>query len=115
MKAILMWTIHDFPRYSLVSRCQHQGYKSYPPCGSGTTSHWLKELGKVVFEGNWRWLNQNHPYKIHPNAQHFNGHEELRGRSNIITAAEVRRQAHKTEEWVVVGNVLGEKGCPSKK
>jgi hypothetical protein len=38
MRAMLMWTIHDFPRYGLVSGCQHQGYKACPPCGSGTTS-----------------------------------------------------------------------------
>jgi hypothetical protein len=94
MRAILMWTIHDFPRYGLVSGCQHQGDKTCPPYGSRTTGRWSKELGKVVFEGNRRWLNQNHPYKIHPNTQHFNGHEELRGRSDIITTTKVRRQAH---------------------
>ncbi len=114
MRAILMWTIHDFPGYGLVSGCQHQGYKACPPCGSGTTSQWSKELGKVVFEGNWRWMNRNHPYRIHPNAQHFNGHEELRGRPDIITAVEAKRQAHKTEKWVATRNVLGAKGCPSK-
>ncbi len=68
VKAILMWTIHDFPRYDLIFGCQHQGYKVCLPCGTGTTNQWSKELGKVVFEGNRRWLNQNHPYKIHPNA-----------------------------------------------
>jgi hypothetical protein len=52
-----MWMIHDFPGYGLVSGCQHQGYKTCPPCGLGTTSQWLKELGKVVFEGNQRWLS----------------------------------------------------------
>jgi len=114
MRAILMWTIHDFPGYGLVYGCQHQGYKACPPCGSRTTSRWSKELGKVVFGGNWRWLNRNHPYKIHPITQHFNGHEELRGRPNIITAVEVKRQAHATEKWVVAGNVLGAKGCPLK-
>jgi hypothetical protein len=114
MKAILMWTIHDFPGYGLVFRCQHQGYKTCLPCGSRTTGQWSKELEKVVFEGNRRWLNQIHPYKIHPNLQHFNGHEELRGRSDIITTTKVRRQAHRTKEWVALGNVLGTKGCPSK-
>jgi hypothetical protein len=53
-------------------------------------------------------------YRIHPNAQHFNGHEELRGRPDIITVVEAKRQAHKTEEWVAARNVLGAKGCPSK-
>ncbi len=38
MRAILMWTIHDFLGYGLVFGCQHQGYKARPPCGSRTTS-----------------------------------------------------------------------------
>jgi len=33
MKAILMWTIHDFPGYGVVYGCQHQGYKACPSCG----------------------------------------------------------------------------------
>ncbi len=49
LRAMLMWTIHDFPGYGLVSGCQHQGYKACPPCGSSTMSRWSKELGKVVF------------------------------------------------------------------
>jgi hypothetical protein len=46
--------------------------------------------------------------------QHFNGHEELRGRPDIITVAETKIQSHKIEEWVAARNVLGEKRCPSK-
>ncbi len=109
-----MWTIHDFLGYDLVFGCQHQGHKTCPPCGSGTTSRRSKELGKVVFEGNQRWLNQNHPYKIHHNVQHFNGHEELKGRLDIITVVEVRKQAHITKEWMVTRNMLGAKRCPLK-
>jgi hypothetical protein len=52
MRAILMWTIHDFPGYGLTSRCQHQGYKACLLCGLGITSRWSKEVGKVVFEGS---------------------------------------------------------------
>jgi hypothetical protein len=33
LKAMLMWTIHDFLGYGLVSSCQHQGYKACPPYG----------------------------------------------------------------------------------
>jgi hypothetical protein len=44
-----MWTIHDFLGYGLVSSCQHQGYKAYPPCGSSTVSRWSKELGEGFF------------------------------------------------------------------
>jgi hypothetical protein len=38
MRAILIWTIHDFPRYGIVSGCQHQGYKACPPFGSKIVS-----------------------------------------------------------------------------
>jgi hypothetical protein len=31
MKAILMWTIHDFPAYGIISGCQHQGYRMSQP------------------------------------------------------------------------------------
>jgi hypothetical protein len=44
----------------------------------------------------------------------FNGHEELKGRPDIIIVIEAKRQAQRTKEWVAAGNVLGAKGCPSK-
>ncbi len=115
MRAILMWTIHDFPGYGIVSSCQHQGYKACPPCGSNIVSRWSKELGKHVFEGSRRWLQRNHPYRTHPNAKHFNGKEELRRRLRTIIATETLRRAQRTEDWVAKGNVLGAKGCPSRK
>jgi len=113
MEAILMGTIHDFPGYSIVAGCQHQGYKACPLCGSGTVSRWSKELGKMVFEGSQRWLRRNHPYRMHPNARHFNGHEELQEKLHTTTATETIRQARLTEKWVADGNVLGARGCPS--
>jgi hypothetical protein len=49
MRAVLMWTIHDFPAYGTVSGCQHQGYRACPPCGTDIVSRWSKELGKPNF------------------------------------------------------------------
>jgi hypothetical protein len=67
-------------------------------------------LGKVVFEGNRRWLNRNHPYRIHPIAQHFNGHEELRGRPDIITAAEVKDKPTELKSGWLQEMCWGQKG-----
>jgi hypothetical protein len=50
LKAMLIWRIHDFWGYDLVSRCQQQGYKACPPCGKNVHSRWSKELGKPIFE-----------------------------------------------------------------
>ncbi len=115
MRAILMWTIHDFLGYGIVFGCQHQGYKACPPCGSNIVSRWSKELGKPIFEGSRRWLQRNHPYRRHPNAKHFDDKEELRKRPRTTTTTETLRRAQRTEDWVVEGNVLGVKGCPSRK
>jgi hypothetical protein len=38
MKVVLMWTIHDFPACGIVYGCQHQGYKTCPPCGTDIVS-----------------------------------------------------------------------------
>jgi hypothetical protein len=68
MKAILMWTIHNFSGYGVVYGCQHQGYKACPLCGLRIVSWWSKELSKTCFEGSHRWLRKNHLYRMHPNA-----------------------------------------------
>jgi hypothetical protein len=49
MRAVLMWTIHDFPTYGIVFGCQHQGYRACPPCGTDIVSRWSNELGKPIF------------------------------------------------------------------
>jgi hypothetical protein len=109
-----MWTIHDFLGYGLGFGCQHQGYKACPPCGSSIVSRWSKELGKVVFEGNRRCLQRDHPYITHPNAAHFIGLEELWMKPCTTTNAYTLKWAQRMEKWVAWANVLGSRGCPSK-
>ncbi len=114
LRTMLMWTIHDFLGYGLVFGCQHQGYKTCPPCGSSIGFRWSKELGKVVFEGSRQWLRRYHPYKTHPNATHFIGAKELWMKPYTTTGANTLRWAQRTKKWVAWGNVLGSRGCPSK-
>ncbi len=63
LRAILMWTIHDYPMYGLMFKCVHQGYKTCVSCGLDVTSCHSLELGKVVYEGFRHWLPINHPYQ----------------------------------------------------
>jgi hypothetical protein len=42
MRAVLMWTIHNFPAYGIVFGFQHQGYRACPPCGIDIVSRWSK-------------------------------------------------------------------------
>jgi hypothetical protein len=46
LKAILIWTINDFPAYGLVSGQQMKGYKGCPICGKQTCLSILWRCGK---------------------------------------------------------------------
>jgi hypothetical protein len=65
LKAILMWKIHDFSAYRLVSRCVTKGYKACPICGpvavdpgerrvQGTISCKSMALKKNVFTPDYK-------------------------------------------------------------
>jgi hypothetical protein len=91
LRAILMWTIHDYLTYGLVSRSVHQGYKACATCGLDINSRHFIELGKVVYEGSCRWLARYHPYRRNQNLAHFNGKEEQRSKPQPIIALETIR------------------------
>ena len=38
LRVILMWIMHDFPAYGIVSRLVTKGYLGCPICGLGTKS-----------------------------------------------------------------------------
>jgi hypothetical protein len=42
--AMVIWTIHDYPGYGLLSGCAYQGYKACPLCGLDITSRYSKPL-----------------------------------------------------------------------
>ncbi|RVW61746.1 hypothetical protein CK203_065428 [Vitis vinifera] len=63
LKAILLWTINDFPAYGNLSGCTVKGYHACPICGEETNSHWLKHGNKNSYTGHRRFLPCNHPFR----------------------------------------------------
>ena len=51
LKAILMWCIHDYPTYGLVSEQVTKGYKGCTECGPKVTTRQSAMLGKNLFLG----------------------------------------------------------------
>ena len=47
MRAVLLWTIHDFPAYGIVAGCVTKGYRGCPCCGPETTSRRSAALKKM--------------------------------------------------------------------
>ena len=75
LKAVLLWTISDFPAYGNLSGCVTKGYHACPICDERTYSHRLKNCHKYVYTGHIRYLPQTHSFRKQRKA--FNGEPEF--------------------------------------
>ena len=73
MRGILMWTINDFPAYTLISGQVGKGYAACPICGENTSAKYSSSADKTLFLGNRRWLRHDHRWRDARAA--FNGHQ----------------------------------------
>ena len=87
LKAILMWTINDFPAYGNLSGYSTKGKKACPVCGVQTCSQWLENGKKHAYMGHRRWLPEDHPFRT--KASWFDGTEEHRTKPIELTGAQV--------------------------
>ncbi|XP_073122021.1 uncharacterized protein [Henckelia pumila] len=74
LKAVLLWTINDFPAYGNLSGCTTHGYYACPVCGEDTCANHLENGKKMSFVGHRRFLPMFHPYRRQ--TKEFNGMEE---------------------------------------
>ncbi|GJS16235.1 reverse transcriptase domain-containing protein [Tanacetum coccineum] len=58
MRAMVLWTINDFPARSSLSRWSGQGYKACPTCNEDTPS--VRVLGKTAYVGHRRFFKKPH-------------------------------------------------------
>ncbi|XP_074376826.1 uncharacterized protein LOC141718344 [Apium graveolens] len=75
LKAVLMWTVNDFPAYGNLSDCVNKGYMSCPVYGDDTVAKYLPHSKKMSFQGHRRYLPRHHPYR--KKKAGFNGEQEL--------------------------------------
>ncbi|GKE29818.1 hypothetical protein Tco_1445202 [Tanacetum coccineum] len=71
MRAIVLWTINDFPARSSLSGWSRQGYKACPTCNKDTPS--MRVLGKTAYICHKRFFKK--PYKWR-RSLNFNGETE---------------------------------------
>lgn len=74
LRAVLMWTLNDFPALGNLYGWSTKGKYACPSCADLTRSIYLKKGRKCSYMGHRRWLPQSHPYRRRRN--HFNGMEE---------------------------------------
>nr|GEW47376.1 hypothetical protein [Tanacetum cinerariifolium] len=73
MRAMVLWTINDFPARSSFSGWSGQGYKACPTCNKVTP--YVRVLSKTAYVGHKRFLKK--PYKLRSSLE-FNGQTDNR-------------------------------------
>ncbi|CAA7045955.1 unnamed protein product [Microthlaspi erraticum] len=63
LRAILMWTITDYPALGTLAGCKVKGKQACNVCGKDTPFRWLKFSRKHVYLCNRRRLRPGHPYR----------------------------------------------------
>nr|GEW04521.1 hypothetical protein [Tanacetum cinerariifolium]GEW20949.1 hypothetical protein [Tanacetum cinerariifolium] len=71
MRAMVLWTINDFPARSSLSGWSRQGYKACPTCNEDTLP--VRVLGKTAYVGHKRFLKKPHKWR---RSLEFNGEIE---------------------------------------
>ncbi|XP_024177982.1 uncharacterized protein LOC112183897 [Rosa chinensis] len=63
LRALLFWTINDFPAYGNLSGSIVKGYNACPICLDKTKPTRLVHGGKMAYTIHWRFLGRHHPYR----------------------------------------------------
>ncbi|KAL3650075.1 hypothetical protein CASFOL_006478 [Castilleja foliolosa] len=74
LRAMLLWTINDFPAYGNLSGYSTKGHEACPICQNDTSYCQLKNCQKTVYLGSRRFLPMDHRYRKLRKA--FNGQPE---------------------------------------
>ena len=76
MRAIILWTINDFPVYANLSSWSTKGQFSCPICNKDNYLYQLQNGRKWCYMGHRRFLPTNHGFRC--DKRPFDGNEEHR-------------------------------------
>ncbi|GKB31093.1 arginyl-tRNA synthetase, class Ic [Tanacetum coccineum] len=87
MRAMVLWTINDFPARSSLSGWSRQGYKACATCNEDTPS--MRMLGKTTYVGHIRFLKKPHNWR---RSLDFNAETEDRDPSRKFDRVKIMAQ-----------------------
>ncbi|GJW97362.1 putative transposase-associated domain-containing protein, partial [Tanacetum coccineum] len=75
LRAVVLWTINDYPALVTLCGCSYSGFKGCVVCGKDTNCVRLSASSKQSYVGHRRYLQYNHPFIKQKKA--FNGQQEF--------------------------------------
>ena len=103
LRAMLLWTVHDFPALGLIAGQVVKGYVACPVCGAGTCAHYSQALKKMIYLGNRRFLPEGHRFRRARAA--FDNNQEHATFPPRRTGAEILEQGRSRVAWLRDGGV----------
>ncbi|XP_060963569.1 uncharacterized protein LOC133033047 [Cannabis sativa] len=107
LKAILLWTINDFPAFGNLSGYSVKGDKACPICEEKTCSMYLKHSKKMCYMGHRKFLPKEHVFRTWKKA--FNGKQEFELPPSPLQGEQVFEKLNKVQFH------LGKRKMTSKK
>jgi hypothetical protein len=104
LRAMLIWTIHDFPGYGTVGGFAHQGFAGCPWCGEALGVEHSTKLGKQTYGGCRRWLPMDHILRSDGAKEHFNGQIENREMPGRVSVEDQVWYGEEYAAWKAAGN-----------
>jgi hypothetical protein len=82
----VLWTIHDFLGYDVITRVAHQGFVACPICGLDFRGEHSIKLRKMVYTHTQRWWPNGHLYRYEGMKDNFTRQLETRMKPKVVIA-----------------------------
>lgn len=112
LRAMLLWTVHDFPAFGLIGGHVVKGYAACPVCGGDTFAEHSSCLKKMVFLGHRRFLPPNHTFRRARQA--FNNQPEAASHPQRRDGSVIFNQGRERSEWLRNGGAEDTENDPVK-
>ncbi|GJU59619.1 putative transposase-associated domain-containing protein [Tanacetum coccineum] len=98
LRAIVLWTINDYPALGTLCGCPYSGFKGCVVCGKDTNCVRLSASSKQSYVGHRRYLPYNHPFRKQKKA--FNGQQEFLQAPIPMTGEQIYNEVkHIENKW----------------
>ncbi|GJS45990.1 putative transposon, En/Spm-like protein [Tanacetum coccineum] len=98
LRAVVLWTINDYPALGTLCGCPYNGFKGCVVCWKDTNCVRLSASSKQSYVGHRRYLPYNHPFRKQKKA--FNGQQEFLQAPIPMTGEQIYNEVkHIENKW----------------
>ena len=113
MRAVLLWTLHDFPAYGLISGLTTKGFKACPVCGPHTVSRRSSILRKNIYcNCHRRYLPHDHYFRGADAA--FDNEPNDEPEPEPLTGNQTIRRGYESDAYIDGGGTEKDAEFPAK-